>query len=38
MGKRIYRGTVKVIGENTKHDSVGLPQDPIRISGNPDNP
>jgi hypothetical protein len=33
MRNRIYRGTVKEIGENTKHDSVGIPQDPIKIIG-----
>lgn len=33
MGNRIYRGTVKVISENAKYDSVELPQDQIRING-----
>jgi hypothetical protein len=33
MGKRIYRGTVKVIRENAKHDSVELPRDQIKIIG-----
>jgi len=33
MGNRIYRGKVKVIRENAKHDSVEPPQDQIRIIG-----